>query len=98
MNSDTRDRQRGNCWRTRVPALRPARVGALLLIISLGGCWNGDNDSIHLGDVSVGQQLIDLQRAREAGAIDEAEYQRLRSHFMALLLQAAPPETDAERE
>ena len=50
----------------------------------LPGCWNGENVSLRMGDVSIGQQLIDLKRALEEEAIDEAEYQELRTSIMSL--------------
>lgn len=106
MNSSTFGRRHRHSRRYRAaalpsalpPALPSLRAGALLVLALLGGCWNGDNDSIRLGDVSLGQQLLDLQRARDAGAIDEAEYRRLRSHFMELVLQSSPagPAADGE--
>jgi hypothetical protein len=56
-------------------------VAALLL---LGGCWNGGNQSIRLGDVSLGQQLIDLKTALDQGAVTEDEYQQLRTSLISL--------------
>jgi hypothetical protein len=58
----------------------------LVLVAALGlaGCWNGENVNLRMGDVSLGQQLIDLQRAREAGAIDDEEYQRVRTALVAI--------------
>ena len=58
----------------------------ILLLASLGlaGCWNGENVNLRMGDVSLGQQLIDLQRAHESGALDDEEYQRVRTALIAL--------------
>ncbi len=61
----------------RVQALEKTRVRLILLptlLILLSGCWNASNEHLHLGDVSLGQQLIDLKQAREADAITNAEY------------------------
>jgi hypothetical protein len=55
------------------------------LIASLAACWNGDNDVINLGDVSFGQQMIDLQAALEAGAINQQEYDETRAKFLSLM-------------
>jgi hypothetical protein len=48
------------------------------------GCWNGDNVAIRLGDVSLGQQLIDLKAALEGGVMTEAEYTKVRAQLMDL--------------
>ncbi|MEE4360951.1 MAG: SHOCT domain-containing protein [Pseudomonadales bacterium] len=53
------------------------------VVLALGGCWNGENMNIRMGDVSLGQQLIDLKRALDEGAIDKAEYERLKVQLMA---------------
>jgi hypothetical protein len=52
-------------------------MSALLLlsgciVLSLGG---GTKSTSEVTKASVGQQLVDLQKAKEAGAINEAEYQ-----------------------
>ena len=62
---------------------------ALSLTLLLAGCWNGQNTNVRLGDVSIGQQMIDLARALEEGAIDAEEHARLKAGLMAL---AAPSE------
>lgn len=63
--------------------MKASRIGLLLGVLALAGCWNGENMNVRLGDVSLGQQLIDLQRSLEAGAIDDAEYAELRATLMA---------------
>jgi hypothetical protein len=45
-----------------------------LIIVTSSGCWNSELDSLHLGDVSLGQQLIDLKGALEADALTQDEY------------------------
>jgi hypothetical protein len=65
-----------------------SRTSALLVlvcILGLAGCYAQDN-AVDLGNVSIGQQLIDLQRAKESEAISEAEYSRLREMILAGLL------------
>lgn len=54
------------------------RSSMLLGAALLAGCWNGGNTNLDLGSVSLGQQLIDLKAARDAGAIDAAEYEATR--------------------
>ncbi|HSG88416.1 MAG TPA: hypothetical protein VLA56_04340 [Pseudomonadales bacterium] len=63
-------------------ASRSLAAGVLLLLLT--GCWNGENVHVRLGDVSLGQQLMDLQRAHDTGAIDDDEYARLRAGVMSL--------------
>ena len=45
--------------------------------LSIGGGAKNQHQN-----ATVGQQLIDLQKAKEAGAITEAEYQSQRSKFL----------------
>ncbi len=60
--------------------MRYAGPAAVLLCVGLlGGCFNGDNDTIRLGDVSIGQQMIDLQRAVEQGALTQEEFERVKA-------------------
>jgi hypothetical protein len=56
----------------------------LAVALLLGGCWNGGNQNIRLGDVSLGQQLIDLKTALDQGAVTESEYQQLRTSLISL--------------
>jgi hypothetical protein len=50
---------------------------ALAGILLVSGCVAaiGNRDGRHGGNVSVGQQLIDLKKAKDAGAISDAEYE-----------------------
>jgi hypothetical protein len=61
-------------------------LGAVAVVMTLlaGGCWNGGNHSYHLGDVSLGQQLIDLKAALDQGAVDPEEYARMKEAITAL--------------
>lgn len=61
-----------------------APLYALLVTIFLAGCWNGENIHLRMGDVSVGQQLIDLKRALDEEAIDAQEYERLKTALMQI--------------
>jgi hypothetical protein len=56
------------------------RVLLLPVALLLAGCWNdnGDRSTVDLGNVSLGRQLIDLQVARDAGAISADEYAALK--------------------
>lgn len=56
----------------------------LAVLVLLGGCFNGGNSNVHLGDVSLGQQLIDLQRALDEGAITEAEFADAKASLLSL--------------
>ncbi len=65
--------------------IHPTKAAAVLLTsIALGGCWNGDNDSINLGNVSIGQQMIDLKKALDSGAVTQEEYGRLKQTLLSL--------------
>ena len=59
--------------------LLSASVASLSLVgcIAVGGTVNKGTEP------TVGQQLIDLQKARQDGAVDAAEYERLRTRFLA---------------
>ncbi|MEM7019753.1 MAG: hypothetical protein AAF512_20750 [Pseudomonadota bacterium] len=54
-------------------------------VIGLSGCWNqGNNSNIKLGDVSLGEQLIDLKRALEAEALTPQEYEAAKQSLLTL--------------
>ena len=57
-------------------------LGAILSL--LPGCaWEVGGGSQHVTrPPTVGQQLVDLQKAKEAGAITEAEYQVQKAKFL----------------
>ena len=59
-------------------------VVCVALIVPLMGCWNGGNSNIRLGDVSLGQQLIDLKRALDADAMTPTEYEESRRALLTL--------------
>ncbi len=61
----------------------------LVLLTGLSGCFNENESTLSLGSVSVGQQLIDLERAKSSGAISKAEHKRLRATLLSLLDVAA---------
>lgn len=70
----------------------------LILLAVLGllaGCWNGGNANVRLGDVSLGQQFIDLKRALDAGALTQAEYDQTKAQLLSL---AALCETTEQEE
>jgi hypothetical protein len=58
-------------------------AGTLLLS---GGCFNESQATkVHLGTVSLGQQLMDLQKARDEDAISDAEFRKLRRKIIAAI-------------
>ena len=64
----------------------PLLVLPLLAAVTLasGGCVAAiGNREPARPAVSLGQQLIDLQKARESGALSDAEYQTQRDKFLA---------------
>ncbi len=59
-------------------------VPMVLALSTLGGCWNGGNDSIDLGDVSIGRQMMDLKKALDQEAITQDEYEQLKQALMTI--------------
>lgn len=60
-----------------------ALASLLTALLTTSGCIAAiGNDSPPAPRVSLGQQLIDLQKAKEAGAISETEYQTQRAKFL----------------
>ena len=56
---------------------------ALSAMLCLSGCVAAiGNRDAHHGNGTLGQQLIDLQKAKEAGAISEAEYQNQKARLL----------------
>ena len=54
------------------------KLSALLLlttVLLLNGCIAIGNRDAQRPNATLGQQLIDLQKARDAGAINDADYQ-----------------------
>ena len=49
--------------------------------MSLAGCFGGDTE-VKQTTVSKGQELTDLKKALDSGAISEKEYERLRKEIM----------------
>ena len=56
----------------------------LTSILALTGCWNGENVHVQLGDVSLGQQLVDLKAALDADAISDDVYEDAREKLLAM--------------
>ncbi len=55
---------------------------ALSSILFLSGCIVVGNKGGLCGNGTLGQQLIDLQKAKEAGAITDAEYQAQKAKLL----------------
>jgi hypothetical protein len=57
---------------------------ALAALFCLSGCVAaiGNRDAQRSSATTLGQQLIDLQKAKEAGAITEAEYQTQKARLL----------------
>lgn len=71
----------------------------ILLALSLSACSGNDNETtIDLGSVSIGQQLIDIKRARDAGAITGREYRRLKEGMLSLVDNASTAIDDDEND
>lgn len=51
-------------------------------MLMLNGCVAIGNRDAQQGHATLGQQLIDLQKARDAGAISEPEYQAQKAKLL----------------
>lgn len=56
----------------------------VLTTLTLSACWNGGSSRLYLGDVSIGQQMIDLKTALESGALSQAEYDSTKQTLLSL--------------
>jgi hypothetical protein len=56
-------------------------ASVLALSLALAGCGGGDS-TIKAETTTTGQQLLDLKKAYEAGAISEKEYEREREKIL----------------
>ena len=74
--------ERTHSARRTYPALiAPALLGSF----AISGCAAFNRGELTLvRTVSIGQELLDLQQAKEAGAITEAEFQVLKTKIMSL--------------
>lgn len=53
------------------------------LVLGLAGCGGGDTEvRSEISTTTKGQQLIDLQKALDAGAINKDEYERERQRIL----------------
>jgi len=67
------------------PTLALTAASGLLLT---AGCAIGNSGKLVLSrHISVGQELIDLQRARDEGAITEEEYELIKGKLMQMVEQ-----------
>jgi hypothetical protein len=64
-----------------VPGL--AIVAATLLLTGCVGLSFGGGDKTAVQKPTIGQQLIDLQKAKDAGAITDSEYQAQKAKLLA---------------
>jgi hypothetical protein len=64
----------------RIAALLGVLAGALALSGCIASIGNGSDPSRH--GTTLGQELIDLQKARDAGTITETEYQTQRQKLL----------------
>jgi hypothetical protein len=63
--------------------LKNALVAAAGAVLLIGGCGSDPKVTVQgTTTISKGQELTDLQRALEAGAINQQEYERLRERIL----------------
>ena len=66
-------------------------VATLTLVVLLNGCIAiGTGPKSQQTNATLGQQLIDLQNAKNAGAISEAEYQSQKSKLLGNTSETSP--------
>lgn len=75
-----------------------ATFAITISMTGMSGCHAGDISNTSLGDVSVGQQLLDLKAAYDQGAISEDEYTQAKQKFLSLLEGCECNSEDAETE
>ena len=64
-------------------AARRAAAGLALALAAAGGAGCASEEIVRARlDVTVGQQLIDLKKAHDAGALTRAEYDRQRQQLI----------------
>jgi hypothetical protein len=59
-------------------------LAVIISVFFFAGCWNGRNTQVHLGDVSIGQQLIDLKLALDRNALSQDEYVETKKTLLSL--------------
>ena len=79
---------------TKEPQINYKALGLCIsLCLLLTGCFNqGGESSVNLGSVSVGQQLIDLKKARDTNSISNSEYEESKAALLNLLKNSAEEE------
>jgi hypothetical protein len=70
--------------------LRFGVLSLLPLMVPLGGCISIGARSAAEAKPTLGQQLIDLQKARDSGALTPAEYELQREKLLAVTPSAQP--------
>jgi hypothetical protein len=62
-------------------------IAAAAAMLALAGCGGGGADiRTTTTTVSVGQQLIDLKKARDTGSISQSQYERLKQQLIDRVL------------
>lgn len=63
--------------------LLPAAAGLSLLLLTSGCLSVGDGERTNVHPPSVGQQLVDLKKARDAGALSDEEFAAQKQKVLA---------------
>jgi uncharacterized lipoprotein YbaY len=58
-------------------------VTAAAVALTLAACGSTEEVTAPSVNVSIGQQLIDLKKARDSGALSAAEYERQKANLIA---------------
>ena len=67
----------------------------LILTLLLSSCIQENNPrNLRMGDVTLGQQLVDLKKAYDTDAISESEYEQMKDNFVSAASMCADSDDD----
>ena len=80
--------------------VKPHRTRGLVFVLTallITGCVQENNPrNLRMGDVTLGQQLIDLKQALDVNAVSEEEYKQMKAGLVAAASMCAAAEEDEE--
>lgn len=58
-------------------------LGVVIFVTAIGGCAMGNEGTVHYNrTTTTGQELIDLKKAKDQGAMTEQEYEEVKKDLM----------------
>lgn len=65
------------------------------MVVCLSSCVQENNPrNLRLGNITIGQQLIDLKEALDKGAVSESEYNQIKENLVSASSMCAAAEQD----